>query len=613
MSCIVGFINLAGEPADPAILPKLCLPLEQRAPDQTNIRHRNHVGLAHALLTTSPGESNSRQPYSPDGAVWVTSDALLCAREELERKLLAAGVPPKQGASDVELLALAYRAFGDNFAAQIVGDFAIAIWDERQQKLLCVRDHLGLRPLFYSHVNGVFVFGSDMDALLAHPAVSGELDETFIADFLQFGDSIEKGATIYRHIRRLPPAHYLTIKDGRVLLRPYWSPTLDRVIRYSDPSDYTDHFFSILEKAVTERIPSDKIALELTGGMDSSSIAAVTAAYARQNGQQVTAYNNTTREIIPAYDEWRYAEKIAAHLGIPLQFCASEGYLLFEGFDSSALRTPEPHGNPDFALHYDKSRKVVESGCRVLFTGQLGDTLFEGSTTYFTRLLKNGQFLRFAMDLMAHRRSIGSFTNTGLLAAVYGVTGKIFGKAPWQPPKPDWFSPEFARRVDIEGRWLTTWQMKSKLDDTMGQLKRPWLSTLFEDYEAAKLPLVVRHPLCDVRLLEYVMRVPNHVLYNKRILREAMQGMLPQEILARPKEGVPGDWQKAKMKMGLCRALPPFHEIAAFVDPIKFEQAYKQYAASNGPVATWSTWLIVAPIALAYWMNNNVARIKERL
>ncbi len=606
MSGIVGFINLDREPADPEILLKVCRPLQDRAPDDNNTWQRGSTGLGHALLAISPEANITSQPCTLDGTVWVTSDAHLYGRKELVQKLSSAGIQVAIDVAEPELLLLAYRTFGEAFAQHLVGDFALALWDERHEKLICVRDHLGVRPLFYAHTNDVFIFGSDIDALLAHPKVSEELNEEFIADFLLFGASIEKEATSYKHIKRLPAAHYITVGAAGIRLHQYWSPPLHQVIRYSHAIEYTEHFTSIFEKAVTQRIPSTHVALELSGGMDSGSIAAVAAGHAKENGQQLMAYTNTCHTLIPEDKEGHYASMIAAHLDISLQFFASKDYPMFDRFDSSALRTAEPFCNPSLAQHYDKAKRMVDSGCRVLLTGQLGDTLFTGSSTYFPHLIKTGRLIRLVADAYLHRKNHGSLTGTGLGEAVKGTMRKLRQKKPWQPDLPGWLNPDFAERVKLKERWLAIWQMWSELNDTIGQLQRPWLSKIFEDYEAVRLPCVARHPFSDVRLVEFMLSVPNYMHYNKRVLREAMQLRLPEEIVSRPKEGLPGDIFRVKMKTGQCGTIAFFAATDTYIDNTHYAMAYEQFLGNcSDNNTTWSTWLINNPIALAYWMNNN--------
>ena len=605
MSGIVGFINLDREPADPEILQKVCRPLRDRAPDDSNTWQRGCVGLGHALLAISPDEAITSQPCTLDGNVWVTSDAHLYGKDELVKKLLSAGIREVNDATVPELLLLAYRHFGEAFAQHLVGDFAIAIWDERHEKLICARDHLGVRPLFYAHTDEVFIFGSDIDALLEHPAVSEELNDAYIADFLLFGVSIEDDATAYKHIKRLPAAHYLTVDATGIRIHQYWSAPLHQLIRYSQASEYTEHFASLFEKAVIERLPSTQVALQLSGGMDSGSIAAVTATHAGEYGQKIMAFTNTCHELIPGDQEGHYASMIADYLGIPLQLLACEDYPLFDRFDSPVLHTAEPFCDPGLAQHYDKLKRMGDAGCRVLLTGQMGDTLFAGSVTYFPHLAKTGNLVRLVTDTYAHRKNIGSLTGTGLGAAIKGNVRKLRRKEPWRPDLPGWLTPEFAERVDLKNRWLAIWKMWSEMNDAYGQLQRPWFSTIFEVYEAVRLPYVVRHPFSDLRLVEFMLRVPNYMHHNKRVLREAMQTRLPAEIISRPKAALPGDLLRAKMETGLYGAEVSLKATEAFIDITCHASAYQQFASKYGVNTTWSAWLINNPIALAHWMNNN--------
>lgn len=613
MSCIVGFINLDNESADPEILVKVCRPLQGRAPDDTNTWQRGSTGLGHALLATSDEEKTTTQPYTLDGETWVTSDAHLCGTNELEQKLRSAGVRIAADSAVPELLLQAYRTFGDAFAQHLVGDFALAVWDEQEKRLICARDHLGVRPLFYAHTNEVFVFGSDISALLAHPKISDELNDEYIADFLLAGASVNKEATAYKHIKRLPAAHFMTVNADRIRLHQYWSPPLHQTIRYSHAIEYTEHFAALFEKAVTERIPSTHVAVDLSGGMDSSSIAAVTAAYARDNGQQVTAYTNSCKALIAEDKEGYYAKMIAAHLHIPIQVFASEDYPLFDRFDSPVLRTAEPLANPGLAQSYDKAQRIIDSGCRVLLTGQMGDTLFAGSDTYFPNLLKTGRLIQLMSGAYVHKKHTGSLTGTGLRVMAKNMIRQFTGMKSTQPDTPGWINSSFATRIELEHRWTSFRQMWSKLNDTHGQLLRPWFSHFFESYNSAGLPLMVRHPFSDIRLVEYMLCIPNYMHHNKRVLREAMANRLPPEILSRPKMGLPGDLRRIKIERGLCRAIPNLEVTRSYIDIEKFVLAYEQFLKSSENDSTWDSWLINLPIALAYWMNNNKTQTEEKL
>jgi asparagine synthase (glutamine-hydrolysing) len=389
-------------------------------------------------------------------------------------------------------------------------------------------------------------------------------------------------------------------------LERYWTPPLHRTIRYSRAAEYTQHFATLFEKAVTERMPAADVALDLSGGMDSSSIAAVAATYASAQGRQVTAYTNTCDRLIPEDKEGVYARMIAAWLNIPVHFIASENYPLFDRFDDPRLRSAEPIANPGIAEYYDKAQRIIDSGCRVMLSGQMGDTLFAGSISYLPHLLRTGRLYRFLQEAYVHRKHTGTLRGLGLRAMAEAAVRRPARRQPWQPDMPSWINPEFAERVRLGERWPAIWQMWNDLNDMHGQLRRPWFSQFFESYDQVRLPMVTRHPFSDIRLVEFMLGAPGFVHSNKWVLREAMRERLPPIIVSRPKEGLPGDLRLAKMMAGLRRPLPLLEATEPYVDTAEFSQTYRQFPQNGAEGSTWSSWLINAPIALAYWMNNNL-------
>mgnify|MGYP001825664411 CR=1 FL=1 len=198
-----------------------------------------------------------------------------------------------------------------------------------------------------------------------------------------------------------------------------------------------------------------------------------------------------------------------------------------------------------------------------------------------------------------------SNTGTGLGEAVKAPFRKLRRKKHWLPELPVWLNPEFAERVKLKDRWLTIWQLWGELTDTYGQLQRPWFDSIFGSYESLKIPWVVRHPYSDVRLVEFMLRTPNYMNYNKRLLREAMQTRLPAELVTRLKAGLPGDIFKLKMATGQYAAPADLTSTDPYVDRISYEKACRKFLRADTSSSTWTTWLMNNPIALAYWINNN--------
>lgn len=575
-----------------------------RAPHGCNTWTSGHIGFGHALLKTSPTQENAHQPGSLDRGLWITADARIDDREKLIKSLHSAGQPAFENTTDADLILLAYLAFDNDFLNHLSGDFSFALWDMKKQLLICARDHFGVRPFFYYKTNNVFIFASDIDVLLQHPSISNRYDDIFLGDFLLFGCSMEAEPTVYHDIRRLPAASFATVKVDGCSIERYWSLPQYKDIRYKNIHEYSDHFMELFTQAVTDRSSTENIALELSGGLDSTSIAAIIAAQAKASGHpSITAHTLTCHELFPNDQEAYYAEMAALYLGIPVEFQANEDNALFHDFDNPKLHTSEPFINPDLAAHHSKLARIANTGAHVMLTGQGGDALYSGSSNYFADLLRQSSFIKFIVESCSHIKHRKSIAGMGLRSSFMRSTKSN----PWQPDFPTWINTGFAERTQLHDRWNSWWHTWNHSSDTCHQLTRPWLSHLFESYEAPNLPVVVRHPFFDLRLVEFFMGLPNHVKHDKKILRVAMQGKLPDAILSRPKTALAGDHIRARLIMNKGQNSLQSNLAGvdnAYIEPLQYQQALIDFHASAGAESTWSSWLIVAPIALNHWLRD---------
>jgi len=168
------------------------------------------VGFGHTLLSTTDDAALDRQPYSLDDSLWITADARIDGRQDLVAALRDAGEVVAGEATDAELVLHAYRAWGERCVDRLLGDFAFGIWDQRQRRLFCARDHFGVKPFFYAEPRGAFIFSNTLECVRRHPGVTSALDDLSIADFLLFEYNQRLDATAFAEIRRLPPGHALT-------------------------------------------------------------------------------------------------------------------------------------------------------------------------------------------------------------------------------------------------------------------------------------------------------------------------------------------------------------------------------------------------------------------
>jgi asparagine synthase (glutamine-hydrolysing) len=576
MSGICGIVQLDQAPVDRQLLQRLSDSMSSRGPDAQEIWLAGPVGLGHALLRIAPQSRRERQPCTLDGQVWITADVRLDGRaaliellgsESQERESDLALLP------DAELILHAYRAWGEACVDNLLGDFAFAIWDEGRRQLFCARDHFGVKPFFYTQLDGALVFSNTLDCVRRHPAVSRKLNDLAIADFLLFGFNQDPATSVFTDIQRLPPAQRLTLRDGKVRLERYWTLPLDGRIRYPHAQDYVENFKEIFRVAVADRLPTDSAGVLMSGGMDSSSVAATAAEVLgqRSNHPDLRAYTVVFDRLIP--DRERYYSKLVAEaVGIPIHYLAADDYRLYERWDRPELRSPEPDHRPMRAYEIDHLRQVA-SQSRVALSGLGGDPALYCSRSYLLAMMKKFQFRSLAAELgsyvLSRRRIPGFGIRTRMKRWLQGGSG-------W--PYPGWFNRAFENRLDLPNRWRRFTQKTGSTHPTHPTrteaycrlLLRVWAAE-FEKYDpgVTNLQMEVRHPFFDLRLLNYLLALPPLPSFDdKHLLREAMRGKLPEAVRLRPKTVLAGDpiWELRGSNSAGLRPMSPAPELDQYVD-----------------------------------------------
>jgi asparagine synthase (glutamine-hydrolysing) len=186
--------------------------------------------------------------------LWIDADARLDARDELIAKLGGS----ISTSNDAELILRAYEVWGEDCPKHLLGDFAFAIWDNRLRRLFCARDHFGVKPFFYTCNSKRFIFSANLNALRREPEVSDDLNEVAIGDYLLFGLNQDLTTTTFRDIQRLPAAHSLTIANGRITTRRYWTPDPSNKVRFRNQLAYVERFQELFTQAIKDRLPDDR-------------------------------------------------------------------------------------------------------------------------------------------------------------------------------------------------------------------------------------------------------------------------------------------------------------------------------------------------------------------
>jgi asparagine synthase (glutamine-hydrolysing) len=530
-------VNLDGAPIDRQLLGEMTSFLTFRGPDAHRTWSDGPVGFGHTLLRTTWESEREEQPCSLDGEVWITADARIDDRANLVKKLMGHGREASLGRPDVELLLHAYHVWGEKCVEHLLGDFAFAIWDGREQRLFCARDHFGIKPFHYALVCGCLVFSNTLSCVRLHPDVSDKLNDLAIADFLLFHVKPDVAATAFADIMRLPPAHTVSCTAAGVRLERYWMLPVDGNIRYRQQEEYAEHLRDLLRQAVGDRLRARRVGVLMSGGMDSSAVAAVARRLVPAGPEplELTAFTTVFDSLVP--DEERYFAGLAAKaLDIPIDFQIADRYRLFDGWDRSELQTPEPYNWPCLLAHHDLLRRVATHG-RVVLTGYGADPAMHGSSSYALALLKGGAWGALARDVwqsLARCR----LPKVGLRARLRRWVGIGLSK----PSMPAWINPDLAARFDLAAR----------CEEANGQPmskhpRRPegWFNVtsslwpfLCEDDDpgVTRVPVEHRHPFFDLRVVTWLLAIPAIPWCdNKEVLRSAMAGLLPLPLRRRPK------------------------------------------------------------------------------
>lgn len=612
MSGIAGIYNLDGRPVDSQLLQQMTGSLAFRGPDAQQVWNRGSVGFGHTLLRTTDESADEHQPLSFENQVWIVADARIDAREELVRKLNANGCNASLNRPDVELILHAYHVWGEACVEHLLGDFAFAIWDEPQRKLFCARDHFGVKPFFYTNIANQFVFSNTLDCVRLHPAVSDELNEQFIGDFLLFDASQDESVTVFADIQRLLPAHCLTCSVDGLQVRKFWALPEPSLVYHKHPGTYVEQFNALFDRAVADRLRTRNISVQMSGGLDSTAVAAVAHRFltTRTNGFDLRAYTIIFKRLFDD-DEGEYAQMVADDLRIPIRYHVSDDYLPFAHFDRPEIRMPEPWNEPAMAMAHDQYLQMAENS-RVVLTGTDGDTVLqELPNLYFKHLFKNGRLGKLLAGMWW-------FVNKGQAPRI-GLRGAW---RKWRKPQsndyemPVWINRDFARRMKLAERLRLINQTRQQhpfRPRVCRVMRSPLFSQVLEpcDPGITNVPIEWRHPFADLRLVEFLLTVPPVPwLVEKELLKLAMHGQLPEPVVHRPKTPLMIDPLTEELHHGNVG----WTENATNLPAIERYVDCGQIGAFDGEMDIGALWSNLRPIGLNHWLTAlNSAKPKQVL
>ena len=577
MCGIVGIVERDLSRPVPAVdVQRMVRTLNHRGPDEEGSVLLPGVGLAMRRLSIVD-IAGGQQPFAnEDGTMQVVANGEIYNFPQVKQDLESRG-HRFRSRSDIEVLVHAYEEWGEGFLSRIRGMFALALWDGRTRTLIAARDRAGEKPLYYAKTPQGLRLASEIKALLSRPEVDRTLDVEALDQFLTY-EYVIAPRTIFRSIRKLPAAHYLTYRDGEITVKRYWDAADVAVRQWSD-ADAAAALRETLGRAVRSQMMSDvPLGLFLSGGIDSSAVGILLRD--APGASDVSSFSMGFDD--GSYNELPFAREVAA-------LCGTRHY---EGtvtpdvaslFDKLIVHLDEPFADVSLFPTFLVSRMASEH-VKVVLTGDGGDELFGGYDAYEAEALagKWGSLLpdgavkaadrilglvpptkkkkgvvnkaqRFVDGLAHGPKSIAHYRwmtflsaaakqrlytpafRDGLLSSdVYAPVREAIGRAGGD----DWLNRQLYADLSI---YLA--------DDILVKVDRMSMATSLE----------TRAPFLDVDVMELAFSMPGHLKIRngrrKHIVKEALSGLLPDAILNRKKEGF-----SIPMKQWLRRELKPMME-----------------------------------------------------
>jgi asparagine synthase (glutamine-hydrolysing) len=610
MSGICGLASFSGLPASGSVLRDLAEAASYRGPDGIAFRVAGEAGLAHLALHATPTSRFKEQPLHRQG-VWLVADVRLDNRHELLQVLAGDdGLRDGPASSDAEILLAAWLHWGTACAERLLGDFAFALWDTRTRTLFCAVDPLGVKPLHYARAAGLLVFASDALQVLAHPAISGELDLVTIGSYLA-GRREDPRRSFFQDVHRLPAGHRLTATAAGDRVERYWDPQPAPIL-YRRDEDYAESFRELFQRAVQDRLslpPAGRAAVAMSGGLDSCSVAAAAQRSLSAGGSPGLLAGSFVFPGLAECDEGIYIDAMDRELGLDVENVDAERAWDLQGCLARPLGPDTPFTSWD-AGYGEMLGRLAARKARVLLTGHGGDDLLRGSALVYADRLRRGDWSAVTdVARFARERS------EPLFRSLYRYLGRPLLPQSLnrrQPSFPDWLLPGFLRRAGLAERPARTSWPSAKREIYENTAGTAWYDRAvhWHDRNAARFGMEARHPFLDRRLFEYVLAIPPEQIYQlgvyKPLLRRATVGLLPETVRTRRTKtrfvaflDVVMREREAERIEAMLSA--PVSAELGMVDPARLLQAFRDYRAGAAESRRSFLWYAVN---LEIWLRR---------
>ncbi len=522
-------------------------------PDETACWRQGGVGLGYVQLHSLPEDLNPPHPiWHAESQQAVIAIARLDNRDELS-DALGLSLAERVTYSDSALAQAAYRRWGESCPSRLLGDWALAAWDARSQRLFLARDQLGSRGLFFYHRPPFFAFASGLQGLLAHPDYPREVDEVFLYRYLVLAPD-EPERTAWAGVQKLFPGGSLSVSASNIVKDSYWSLKNVSALSPRTETEYLEGFLAHFRTAVRVRLRSLRpICINLSGGLDSGAVAALAAEALLEKNQRLTAFTS-----IPAFpadhlvgrrmaNEWDLAHTLTKRWEniehVPLELKDASPLAAME----EALQFfPHPqHATTNLYWLIGATRAAQQRSMGIQLSGQKGNgsVSWSGGSAHILHLAISGQWASAHQELAAWRRHHAC----SWLAAVWAkllVPARLQIRAAARqssrgliPGNRLFCQPSFLERTALPRKRIST-PLLRQIDPRFQRLSIFDYAGAYAHFAtqamAAPCGVLACDPTADTRLVEYCFGLPSALdtLYGgeRMVIRTAMRGLLPDGI-----------------------------------------------------------------------------------
>lgn len=588
-----GISGMIGLPADDTAVQKMLATMRRRGPDERGIFQEEDVTLLHARLSIidiDRGKQPMELHWAGERYILIYNGELYNT-EELRHDLQALD-HHFLGHSDTEVVLHAYAEYGEACVERFNGIFAFAVWEEKRRRLFLARDRIGVKPLFYKHHDGGLLFASEMKTILSYPTARAQLDEQGAAQLILLGPGRLPGSGVFRDIQELEPGCCGYYEDGTLQLRRYWQ-LRDREHRetFEETSECVRY---LVQDAIRRQLVSDvPVGTFLSGGLDSSIITAVCAREMGSRGERLQTfsvdYENNDRffcanKFQPNSDN-AFIRLMQENLSTIHRWTVLTPEDLVEALEAATIARDLP-GMADVDFSLLAFCKNIRQHVKVALSGECADEIFGGYPWYRDPEVRSREGFPWAQNTAQRSRLLSKALHMdphSFMMDAYNQTCRESDTLPGIAPS----ERRMKEMVNLNFRWF----MQTLLDR--------------KDRMSMYHSLEVRVPFCDYRIAEYLYGVPwefkDYAGKEKGLLRHAMAGLLPEEVLYRKKSPYPKTFDPRYEQMVSARLNGLLEQDTLLWDLVE-KKAVVEFLEGESPWP-WYGQLMRRPQTMAYFLQ----------